>query len=174
VSVVVADFESWEPEVAGFDAVVAFTALHWISPPLRYAKPAELLREEGHLAVVTTRHVLPRDGDAFFAQVPEDYVAVAPDPDSRPPPDPATVDDKSAEIAASGALRPVGTRRYVWHVEYTAEEYIDLLGTYSNHLTMAPDVRERLLERVRARIEGRPEGIVRKSYLAILDVARRL
>jgi hypothetical protein len=30
------------------------------------------------------------------------------------------------------------------------------------------------LERIRARIEGRPEGIVRKSYLTILDVARRL
>ena len=173
VSVVVADFESWEPEVAGFDAVVAFTALHWISPGLRYAKPAALLRKEGHLAVVTTSHVLPRDGDPFFAAVQEDYLALGPDPSNGPPPDPAAVGDKSGEIAAGGALRPVATRRYVWHVEYTADEYLDLLGTYSGHLTMALGARERLLQRIRDRIEARPGGTVRKSYLATLDVAQR-
>ncbi|MGH3050460.1 MAG: class I SAM-dependent methyltransferase, partial [Gaiellaceae bacterium] len=42
--VVVADFEAWEPDRAGFEAVVAFTALHWIAPELRYEKPARLLR----------------------------------------------------------------------------------------------------------------------------------
>ena len=35
VDVVTADFETWEPERAGFDAVVAFTALHWVAPELR-------------------------------------------------------------------------------------------------------------------------------------------
>jgi SAM-dependent methyltransferase len=174
VSVVVADFETWQPEVADFDAVVAFTALHWITPALRYGKPAALLREGGHLAVVSTHHVLPPGGDPFFADVQADYIAVAPHPDNDPPPDPATVADNSAEIAASGALRSVAATRYVWDDEYTADEYIDLLGTYSGHLAMDPGVRARLLERIRARIEGRPEGIVRKSYLTILDVARRL
>jgi hypothetical protein len=62
----------------------------------------------------------------------------------------------------------------VWDDTYTVDEYIALLGTYSGHLAMDSGVRARLVERIRARIEGRPEGIVRKSYLTILDVARRL
>lgn len=44
VKVVTAAFEAWAPADPPFDAVVAFNALHWIDPHLRYAKPHELLR----------------------------------------------------------------------------------------------------------------------------------
>ena len=89
---------------------MAFTALHWIAPGC--ATPAAaLLRKEGHLAVVTTSHVLPRDGDPFFAAVQEDDLALGPDPSNGPPPDPAAVGDKSGEIAAARAFRAV-VRRY--------------------------------------------------------------
>ena len=47
VRVVTADFEDWEPETAGFDAVVAFTAFHWLDPVLRFEKAARLLGPEG-------------------------------------------------------------------------------------------------------------------------------
>jgi 16S rRNA A1518/A1519 N6-dimethyltransferase RsmA/KsgA/DIM1 with predicted DNA glycosylase/AP lyase activity len=36
VEVINANFESWQPERAEFDAIVAFTAFHWIAPDLRY------------------------------------------------------------------------------------------------------------------------------------------
>jgi SAM-dependent methyltransferase len=77
-TVVTADFETWSPDPAGFDAVVAFTALHWIDPSIRYVKPASLLRDGGTLAVVDTRHVLPAGGDRFFVDVQADYEAVVP------------------------------------------------------------------------------------------------
>src|SRR5262249_42590229 len=67
----VGEFETWEPQDAGFDAVTVFNAFHWIAPELRYAKPARLLRPGGALAVVGAPHVLPTDGDAFFAEVQE-------------------------------------------------------------------------------------------------------
>jgi protein-L-isoaspartate O-methyltransferase len=50
VHVVNADFETWRPERADYDAVVAFTAFHWIPPELRYLKSAAVLREGGALA----------------------------------------------------------------------------------------------------------------------------
>src|SRR5204862_3686065 len=54
--IVVGDFEDWGPSDTEdlFDAVVAFTAFHWVAPEVRYAKPARLLREGGALAVVET------------------------------------------------------------------------------------------------------------------------
>src|SRR5262249_28883928 len=76
--VVNADFETWQPENAGYDAIVAFTSFHWIDAASRYAKPASLLRDGGALAVVATHHVLPPDGDEFFAAVQADYEAVVP------------------------------------------------------------------------------------------------
>jgi SAM-dependent methyltransferase len=43
VEVTTADFETWQPRECAFDAVVAFTALHWIAPEVRYEESASLL-----------------------------------------------------------------------------------------------------------------------------------
>jgi SAM-dependent methyltransferase len=171
--IVNADFEEWEPEHAEFDAVVAFTSFHWLDPALRFEKAAHLLRENGYLGVVTTKHVLPLGGDPFWAEVQEDYDAVVPDPDNRAPDPPEAVADMSAEFAASGRFAAAAVRRYVWDVEYTPETYIDVLETYSGHRSMQPAKRGQLYDRIRRRIESRPSGRVSKTYLAILHVARR-
>jgi len=173
--VVNADFESWRPENADFDAVVAFTSFHWIDPAARYAKPASLLRRGGALAVVATHHVLPADGDPFFASVQEDYEAVVPDDPQTaegPPPPPEAIVDLGDEIEATGLFRDLGARRYVWDLTYTADEYIDVLSTYSGHRALDEERRNALFERIRRRIATRPGGRVRKTYLALLNVAR--
>jgi protein-L-isoaspartate O-methyltransferase len=179
VEVINADFESWQPPHAEFDAAVAFTSFHWIAPDTRYTKTASVLREHGMLAVVSTKHVLPPEGDNFFVQVQEDYEAVLPDdPNTKAgaggPPAPDTVADLSEQISASGCFRNVATRRYVWEVSYTADDYIGVLNTYSGHRALDDDTRERLLSRIRRRIEARPGRQVRKTYLAILNVAERI
>jgi hypothetical protein len=145
---------------------------------LRCAKTASLLRDYGMLAVVSTKHVLPRDGDLFFVEVQEDYDAVVPeDPNTKAgvggPPAPDTVEDLSDEISASGCFRNVGARRYLWDAIYMADEYIGMLNTYSGHRAFADDTRERLLSRIHQRIEARPARQVRKTYLTMLDVAQR-
>jgi SAM-dependent methyltransferase len=179
VEVINADFEAWQPPHAAFDAAVAFTAFHWIAPEVRYAKTASALCEHGKLAVVSIHHVLPADGDGFFVEVQEDYEAVVPDdPDTKAgaggPPAPDSVGDLGDEIAASGCFRNVATRRYQWDVISTADEYTAVLGTYSGHRALDDATRERLLTRIHRRIEARPDRHVRKTYLAVLDVAERL
>jgi protein-L-isoaspartate O-methyltransferase len=179
VEVINANFESWRPERAEFDAIVAFTAFHWISAETRYTKTAELLRERGRLAIVATQHVLPLDGDPFFVDVQQDYEAVVPDDPSTKagaggPPRPDAVADLSNEIALSGRFRNVGARRYLWDMTYTADDYIAALNTYSGHRALDDETRERLLARIHRRIETRPDGRVRKTYLAMLNVAERV
>jgi SAM-dependent methyltransferase len=178
VVVINESFERWQPSHAQFDAVVAFTSFHWIAPERRYAKTASILREDGMLAVVSTKHVLPADGDEFFVDVQEDYEAVVPDdPKTKAgaggPPAPETVADLSPEIDASGYFRSVASRRYLWDVTYTADDYVGVLNTYSGHRAYDDETRERLLSRIHRRIESRPGRQVRKTYLAILNVAER-
>jgi protein-L-isoaspartate O-methyltransferase len=184
VEVVNAEFESWRPERKDFDAVVAFSSFHWIPPAVRYTKSAALLNDHGKLAFVSVAHVLPEGGDQFFVDVQRDYEAVVPeDPqtkaDAAGPPRPDVVRELSdrvvtAEIAASGCLQMVGIRHHLWDVTYDAEGYIAVLGTYSGHLALDPGARLRLMDRIRERIEARPDGKVRKSYMALLYVAERL
>jgi SAM-dependent methyltransferase len=177
VEVINANFETFRPRRGEFDCVVAFTAFHWIDPRVRYAKAASLLNDCGKLAVVATQHVLPPEGDGFFVDVQADYEAVVPDdPGAKAgaPKHPDTIPDLSEEMTASGNFRNVAVRRYVWDVIYTADEYIGVLNTYSNHRALDDDTRERLLTRIHQRVETRPGGRVRKTYLAVLNIAERL
>jgi SAM-dependent methyltransferase len=173
VEVVHANFETWEPERAAFDAIVAFTAFHWVDPQLRYEKSARLLRDRGSLALVGTLHVRRAGGDTFWLEVQEDYDAVVPSDDNRPPPLPEEVDDLRSEIEGSGYFEYVDVRRYVWDRTYSADEYISLLDTYSGHRALDDERRARLYGRIRRRIAARPGGRVTKTYLTILNVARR-
>lgn len=179
VEVINTNFETWRPMRADFDSAVAFTSFHWIAPETRYAKTASLLREHGTLAVVSTRHVLPDDGDDFFVRVQEDYEAVVPDdPKTKAgtggPPAPDAVPDCAEEIGASTYFRNVAARRYLWDVTYSADAYLAVLNTYSGHRALDDDTRRRLLSRIRRRIDARPGRRVRKTYLAMLNVAQRL
>jgi SAM-dependent methyltransferase len=169
----VGDFESWEPREAGFEAIVAFTAFHWIAPELRYAKPARLLQTGGALAVVAGLHVLPADADPFFAEAQEDYDAVVPHPDNRPPPPPEKIESSWAdEFRASGLFVAVEERRHLHAIEYTADAYIAVLGTFSDNLALPEEQRHELFRRIHARIAARPGGIVTKHHLVTVTVGR--
>lgn len=168
----VAKFESWEPREAGFDAVVAFAAFHWIAPDVRYAKPARLLRPGGALAVVHGPHVMPEDGDEFFVEVQEDYDAVVPDPDNHPPPPPEEAESWAPEFETSGVFATVEERQRLVPLRFTADEYVALLGTFSNQLALPVEQREELFRRVHARIAARPGGMVTEHRLLTLTVGR--
>jgi len=172
VEIVNAAFEDWEPAQADFDAVVAFTAFHWVDPDARYARSARLLRAGGALAVVEVSHVRVPGGDPFWVDVQDDYDAVVPDPENEPPPFAAEVGDLRAQMAATGLFDEVEARQHVWDVTYTADEYIAVLGTYSNNLARDPATTGLLFDRIRARIEARHDPRVTKHYLATLNVAR--
>src|SRR5262245_51620911 len=134
VRVVHGDFETWEPDDADFDAVVAFTAFHWIDPSVRYARSAQLLRDRGSLAVVATQHVTTRGGDPFWNEVQEDYDALVPSPDNRPPPFPEEVTDPvGTEMESSGWFRQIEVRRHLFDVTYNADQYVAVLDTYSSN-----------------------------------------
>ena len=169
--IVVAEFERWQPEMAGFDAIVATAAYHWIAPDHRYAKPLELLKPGGALAVVHGWHILPPDGDSLWAEVQEDYDAVVPHPDNRPPPPPEEIADEwEDEFRASGVFARVEVRRHLQPLVYTADEYVDVLGTFSDNLSLPAEQREELFRRIHARISTRPGGTVTKHYLLTLTV----
>jgi SAM-dependent methyltransferase len=168
----VGDFETWEPREAGFDAIVAFNAIHWIAPELRYAKPARLARPGGTLGVAGAPHVFLPEDDPFWAEVQEDYDAVVPHPDNRPPPAPEEVEGWAEDWRASGFFAWVEERRHLVAIPYTADEYVALLGTFSDNLALPREQRQELFRRIHARIAARPAGSVTKHQLVVLTAGR--
>ena len=192
-----ADFESWtrrgrgcgvrvadaresagtvrDDGVGGFGLVFAATAWHWIDPAVKYRKAWSLLRPGGHLAFWEATHVVPESGgDPFFAQIQDVYDEIGSGmPAGWVSPTPATLPDSRAEIEASGLFADVAVRRFDWEVRYTADEYIRLLETFSSNLSMEAWQRGRLYGEIRRRLALRPDGLLRRHWGAVLNVARR-
>lgn len=170
--VVHADFEHWKPPRHDYDAVVAFNSFHWLDPARRYELVARLLRPNGTLAFVEPHHVIPVGGDTIFLEMQEDYRAVGLAGDD-PPWRPEDVPDLGVEIEASGLFTDVIVHRPLFTRTYTADDFIALMDTASDHRLLPDHVREELHRRKRRRIEARPGGTVEMTHLAILHVARR-
>jgi SAM-dependent methyltransferase len=173
VEVVNADFETWDPGSTLFDVVAAFSSFHWLEPETKYELCARRLRSGGALTVVQNRHVRADEGDSFPVDVQEDYEAVIPSDDNGPPPFAHEVGDLGDEIAVSGFYEPAVTRRYTWERTYSADGYLAVIGTYSPMLTLEEGIRDELFARIRRRIDARPGGVVTRTYLTTLNVAKR-
>ena len=174
VEVVNAPFEGWRPaDGETFALVFAATAWKWADPVERYRTAWANLRPGGHLAFWDAVHVFPADGDPFFAEIQDVYDAIGEgDPGAGwPPPD--ELPDSRAEIEATGLFEDVRVRRFDWEITYTAEEYLRLLDTFSGHIAMEPWQRERLYGEIRRRLGERPDGLLRRHWGAVLNVARR-
>ena len=176
VDVVVSPFERWEAgDQTPFDLVFAATSWHWLDPQVAYRRAAELLRPGGHLAIVATEHVSPPGGDDFFPQVERVYdeVGMGDGQGGPKPPEAIAAPDVEA-IGGSGFFAQPIVHRYVWSQDYTAEEYLALLSTYSGHIAASPWQRETLFRGIRELVAARPCATVRKHYLNTLQIAPRI
>jgi SAM-dependent methyltransferase len=176
VQVEVAPFEAWDPGGRTFELVYAATCWDWIDPAVRHRKAADVLEPGGKLTIFGCGHAFPKDADRFFFEIQDVYNEIGENIPGElwPPPLPEDLLDYSEGIEASGLFGDIQTRRYVWELMYTAEEYIDLMNTFSGHIAMEPDKREYLFRNVRERINARPDPRIRRHWVAILNVARKL
>jgi hypothetical protein len=109
-----------------------------------------------------------RNDDPFWLESQADYDAVVPRPDNGPPPLPHELDELEVDEALFAA--PV-RRRYPVETEYAPDEYVALIGTYSEMIALPAAQRAELFRRLHARADAR--GGVRKLVLYVLTAARR-
>lgn len=169
--VVTCSFEDWQPTGGPADAVLAVSALHWIDPDLRYAKPAELLRAGGALAVAGCHWARPADAGPFWTDVQQDYQAVG--YEGAPPPPPEQIAERHLPAEAERFFVETGSRRYPFRLGYTAADYLAILATQSGTRALGAARSAEFLGRVRRRLEslGWPE--LTATFVALLTVARR-
>jgi hypothetical protein len=64
------------------------------------------------------------------------------------------------------------TERFDWETVHDAASYIDLLDTFSGHISMEPWQRQRLYDEIRRRLARRPDGRLRRHWGVVLEVSR--
>ena len=171
--VVVGSFEEWPLPREAFDAVVAFTAFHWVDPDVGLAKVADALRPGGAFVTVMTDHVA--GGTApFFVESQDCYERWDPDtPAGLRLAAPETVVSDAAPDPL-GRFGPSELRRYEADIAYTTDAYIDVLLTYSGHRALDDERRIGLLSCIASLIDTRYGGMIVKHYLWRLRASTRM
>jgi|SRR5579862_1036160 len=167
VTVIAESFESWNSKTTKYDLAIAATSFHWLDPAIRYTKVSQVLRHGGSLAVFSNVHV--RRDEGFFAEVQNIYRKIAPSlcqTKSKGP------ESQGIEPGLDLFKKPI-IKRYPWDEQYTAEEYIALLGTYSDHINLPKREREQLFRAIAELINASYQGVIIKHYESMLELRRR-
>jgi SAM-dependent methyltransferase len=136
VEIIESDFECWRPDGLTFPLAYAAQAWHWVDQRSGYAHARAALDPGGHLVVFWNR---PAWGDTEERRALSDvYRRTVPElpPDGPMHPDNpgvAGIDESwPRAIAATEGLTDPCERTYAWSLDYTAREYVELLGTLSD------------------------------------------
>lgn len=162
-----AAFEDWDAAGRRFDLLTFAAAWHWIEPGRGVAQAAGLLRPGGWLARFWGFHEL--DGE-LLAAVEAVYREVAPDADAhaRAPDGSGFVDP----VVGHPAFGPVETRRYREERELSAQEWLGMLRTFSDHRHLGPTRLTSLVDALGAVIDAHG-GTVAARAGGLLLLARR-
>lgn len=164
-------FEEWELEPGRFDAVLAASSFHWISPEIGYPKAAAALRSEGFLILLWNKELQP--SYEIYQQMEEVYQDCAPKL-QRSYEDSATqanILNQLGQMAIeSGQFKDMVMGQFEANVTYSVDQYLLLLTTYSPHLKLEAQQKERLFAGLRQVLQKNGETI-QLSYVSMFHVA---
>ena len=171
LSVEVATLEGWDPAGRSFDLIVAGQAWHWVHPQDGPRIAAQLLRPGGMLAAVWNLY----EPDASIrAELDEIYRRVAPALAGRSvvlSASSSRIGDQLQALRDSGRFAAVEERRYGWASEHTAQQWLTLIGTHSDHRGLPAQSRAALDAELTALIE-RHGGVLRVAQETVALIAR--
>ena len=168
VRFVLCPFEDWN-SASKFDLVISATAFRWVNPRVRFIRARDALKARGSLAIFSNQH--SRKDEGFFAEVQEVYsehYVVSDSP--RDPSNPTT--SESPEPGTTAFADPVH-RVYAWTANYSAERYIKLIGTYSDHIALPEFNRTHLFDGIADLINKNYGGSITKHYETALAFRRK-
>ena len=176
VQIIQGSFDTWEPPSWGaFDLVAAASCWHWMDPESKHERAHRHLRPGGYLAHWSASHVIPVDGDPFFAEIQGVYDEIGEGmPGGWHETRPGELPERGDVLEDSGLFEMVSIDQYDWEETYNADGYIAVLDTFSGHIAMEPAQRDRLYGEIRRRLADRPDGTLRRHYGSVLHIARRI
>ena len=157
-------FEDWQAAGRQFDLVVFAQSFHWVDPDVALRKVATILRPGGRLALLANRVVPTAPTQQEFDEINADYLDLT----AR------AVLNADEEVATMLEKRgfSVERRNHVEQLHYTAEDYLDLVFTYSNHLMLDAAAQQELRSRLAQRI-GTAGVHARNDALAVVCTPTR-
>lgn len=169
-------FESAQLENNSFDLVFSATAFHWVPEELGYPKVFSILKEGGAFARFANRPKICTNDPDLGAEIQDLYDVYYPRTDgSRSGTRTWFTEEKAKEISAIPLKYGFRDIRYhLFHREriFTAKEYTQLLGTYSDHIAIEENTRTEFFAKIENAID-KHGGLITISDTLDLELARK-
>ncbi len=174
VEIINTSFEEWEPVDREFDTIVAATSWHWVLPENKYQKAASLLKSTGTLVLLwNTTMMPPLDVFESLSEIFRPYLPAF-----------AEYKDRDREVLElnifadaaieSGLFSNLQTEVQMNEVNYSIDDYLQLLTTYSPYIALLPADRSELLTRLRSTLVQNCGDWIELSYLSIFHITNKI
>jgi SAM-dependent methyltransferase len=165
-------FEEWELEPGRFDAVLAASSFHWIPPEIGYPKAAAALRPEGFLILLWNKELQPQYEVYQALQTVYQTHAPALQRDYEDSATQTAILNQLGQMAIeSGQFMDMVTGQVEVEVNYSIDQYLLLLNTYSPHLKLKPEQKQPLFAGLRQVLEQNGD-MVQLSHVSMFHIAR--
>jgi len=165
--------EEWRCDEPAFDLVVSAQAFHWLDPVIGYPKIRQLLQHSGHLAVIY--NLFSGGDDLVYRDLESAYRRHSPQRDEN---DALrrlqeTVERTVCAISDCRLFHEPVVWEHDWIEIYTADRYMKLLETFSDHRSLPEPNRTHLFRDIR-RIIDKHGGSIDRPLQATLFLSRVL
>lgn len=151
-SVIVGKFEDVTLEKNFYDLIFSASAFHWVPEEIGYPKAFELLKSGGVFARFANHPYKDKGRAGLHEAIQKVYNVYM--PNSLTPSEYSEQDASNrAEIAKKYGFVETSYRLYKRTRTFTSKEYIELLGTYSDHIAIEENIRKKFFSEIEAVID---------------------
>lgn len=157
-----------------FDAVLAATSLHWVSPEIRFSKTAAALRDNGALILLWNATVQPQHD--IYQILHQVYQVHAPSL--------GKYEDRETQQQSLGkfAQAVIDSEKFdnlvaeyiLSEATYSVNDYLMLLSTYLPYIELAASKRDTLFAAIKAALESNGINVIPVSYVSACQIAKKV
>ncbi len=166
-------FEEWNLEAERFNAVLAATSIHWITSEIAYSKAAAALQNDGYLILLW--NMLAQPPYEVWQSLNAAYQKYAPALGNYE--DRANQTQRLKEfgqrVIDSGHFGGLVSEQMEWEVNYSIDDYLLILSTYSTYMELKPQQRDDMFALLKEILEQDGTNNVQISYLSAFHIAQK-
>lgn len=174
VEVINTTFEDWHLGDRKFDAVLAATSLHWVSPEIRFAKTAAALSENGSLILLWNATVQPQYD--IYQIMHEVYQIHAPSLGKyeNSETQQQSLSKFAQGVIDSGKFENLVAEYLPYQATYSIDDYLMLLSTYSPYIELEAHKRDTLFTQLKAALTSNGISSIPASYVSACQIAKKI
>lgn len=152
LSVITGKFEEIKFENNTFDLIFSASAFHWIPEEIGYKKVLSMLKSGGAFARFANHPYRDKGNPALSQKIDELYGKYYYTFYDKKPEAPKEYDEQQAKdralIAEKYGFTDIQYAIFYRTRKFSAQEYVALLGTYSDHIAMEESIRKEFFEEI--------------------------